>query len=267
MRAVSRAAARAVARRRKADGTVVFVGPSLPARTARALLPGADVRPPAALGDVQAAVRDGARAVVLVDGYFERVPAVWHKELMFVLSRGVRLYGGASMGALRAAELHPYGMIGVGEVFRRFRCGELTGDDEVTVLHATARGDHRALTEALVNMRVTVEAAVRERVIPAGTGTALAAIAKATYYAERDYDRLLGDAADAGVDRAHLGAFGRWLPTGAVDQKRADALRVLWAAAADGGARSGAAFPYERTWIWRDLIEPGAPGPADPDPG
>ncbi|WP_412515332.1 hypothetical protein K8Z49_24480 [Actinomadura madurae] len=254
-------------RRRGGPGTVVFAGPSLPASTARALLPRADVRPPAALGDVQAAVRDGAGVVVLVDGFFERVPAVWHKELMFALSRGVRLYGGASMGALRAAELHPFGMIGVGEVFRRFRCGELTGDDEVTVLHATARGGHRALSEALVNIRVTVEAAVRDRVVTSDVGAALTAVAKATYYADRAYDRLLDDAADAGVDPAALDAFRRWLPSGAVDQKRADALRVLWAAAADAGAPPRPSFPYERTWIWRDLIGPGAPRSALPDPG
>ncbi|MCP9951111.1 YcaO-like family protein [Actinomadura madurae] len=41
-----RAAVAAVRRRRGGPGTVVFAGPSLPAATARALLPRADVRPP-----------------------------------------------------------------------------------------------------------------------------------------------------------------------------------------------------------------------------
>jgi hypothetical protein len=66
-------------------GTRVFVGPSLHATDARRLLPGAEFSAPVALGDVHRAVRDGSRRLVIIDSYFERVPVVWHKEILFAL--------------------------------------------------------------------------------------------------------------------------------------------------------------------------------------
>src|SRR5688572_32760283 len=54
---------------------------------------------------------------------------------------GVRVFGAASMGALRAAELQPFGMIGVGQVFQAYRRGHLTDDDEVAVAHGPARSE------------------------------------------------------------------------------------------------------------------------------
>jgi hypothetical protein len=70
-----------------------------------------------------------------VDGYFERVPAVWHKEVLWAISQGIRVYGSASMGALRAAELSAFGMIGIGKIFEWYRDGVIERDDEVAVAH------------------------------------------------------------------------------------------------------------------------------------
>ena len=53
-------------------------------------------------------------AIGLIDGYFERVPSVSHKEILWAMSQGIVVIGAASMGALRAAELAPFGMLGVG---------------------------------------------------------------------------------------------------------------------------------------------------------
>ena len=47
------------------------------------------------------------------------------------MAAGTQVFGAASMGALRAAELAPFGMIGVGAIFAAYRDGRLTGDDEV----------------------------------------------------------------------------------------------------------------------------------------
>ena len=114
---------------------VVFAGPTLPAADIHAALDGIPhgVRPPVAQGDVTRAVLDGAAVIGIIDGFFDRVPAVWHKEILWAMSSGVHVYGAASMGALRAAELHQFGMVGVGAVFAGFRDGVLTGDDEVAV--------------------------------------------------------------------------------------------------------------------------------------
>jgi hypothetical protein len=88
---------------------VVFLGPTLSHDDARDVLD-AEYLPPAAHGDVLRAALRRPRAIALVDGVFERVPAVWHKEILFALSEGIHVYGAASMGALRAAELDAFGM-------------------------------------------------------------------------------------------------------------------------------------------------------------
>lgn len=57
----------------------------------------------------------------IVDGSFHQTRAVRHKEILALIDAGVTVLGAASMGALRAAELDTYGMIGVGRVYDDFR--------------------------------------------------------------------------------------------------------------------------------------------------
>jgi hypothetical protein len=71
--------------------------------------------------------------VVLIDGAFMQIPPPSHLELLTLLMRGVRLIGAASIGALRAAELSDYGMIGRGTIFKAVKSGLLKDDAEVAV--------------------------------------------------------------------------------------------------------------------------------------
>ena len=84
---------------------VVFTGPTLPADQARAILPDALYLPPVAQGDVYRAAGHQPQAIALIDGFFEHVPAVWHKEILWAMAQGIHVFGSSSMGALRAAEL------------------------------------------------------------------------------------------------------------------------------------------------------------------
>lgn len=203
---------------------VVFLGPTLPVAEARRLLR-ARYRPPVAGGDVLRALQGRPRALAIIDGVFEQRPAVWHKELLWALAQGVHVYGAASMGALRAAELADFGMVGVGEVFRQYRSGALEADDEVAVAHGPAERGHRPVSEALVNVRATLTAAEAAGVVTAATAAALLDLARATFYPERTWARLLDDATGAGV--SELAALRAWLPAGRVDRKRLDALELL----------------------------------------
>ena len=103
---------------------IVFAGPTLPADAVAALLPEATVLPPARQGDIFRAVRAHRPiALGLIDGVFLHEPAVWHREILWALHQGIHVFGAASMGALRAAELAPFGMRGVGRVFGAYRDG------------------------------------------------------------------------------------------------------------------------------------------------
>jgi hypothetical protein len=101
----------------------VFLGPSLSVAEARGILD-AHYLPPVTMGDVTRLVARRPSAIGIIDGLFERVPAVWHKEILFALSQGIPVYGASSMGALRAAELEAFGMIGIGQIFAAYRDGE-----------------------------------------------------------------------------------------------------------------------------------------------
>ncbi len=139
---------------------VAFAGPCLPRtpdRRWRELLDGVDLRPPARRGDVLTAMAEGPRALVVLDGLYYTVPAVTHKELLYALDAGVRVLGAASMGALRAAEMEPFGMEVVGWVFERYHRGDLVGDDEVAILHGAREHGYRPLTVALVEVRWALE--------------------------------------------------------------------------------------------------------------
>ena len=148
----------------KRSGLVVFLGPSLAAREARRI-GRCTVLPPARQGDVWRALALRPRVIALVDGVFESVPSVWHHEILDALDAGVAVFGGASMGALRAAELARHGMVGVGRIFGWYRDGVLADDSEVALLHAGPELGFRSLTLPLVEVRRAAEVAVAERAI------------------------------------------------------------------------------------------------------
>ncbi|MEO9873500.1 MAG: TfuA-like protein [Anderseniella sp.] len=211
---------------------VVFLGPSLQRIQAAAALD-ANYKPPARQGDVLRSVVGGATAIGLVDGFFERVPSVWHKEILFALSHGVKVYGAASMGALRACELHSFGMIGVGDVFRSYHEGELEDDDEVAIEHAPAEAGYIPLSEAMVNIRATVRMAVTQGIIKESVAANLTVLAKNTHYKLRTYPTLIEQARAFGLDNVIVDRFEKWLVEGKVDQKKIDALDMLATIASD----------------------------------
>lgn len=131
-----------------ADTAVIFVGPSLP--PPRPAHPGVHYREPAARGDLLVAAREGATVIGLIDGVFHQELAVTPREVREVARAGVRLFGGASMGALRACEC-PDAMSGVGEIYARFLRGELTDDDEVAVTFDPI--SQRTVAQPLIRVR------------------------------------------------------------------------------------------------------------------
>jgi len=213
---------------------VVFLGPSLAVDGARRVLAARYV-PPARCGDVLRVRRLKPRVIAVVDGLFETTASVWHKEILLALEDGIRVFGAASMGALRAAELAAFGMVGVGAIFEAYRAGRYTDDDEVAVAHGPAIEGFRPRSDALVNVRATVARAVATGVISADSAAELLRLAKQTFYPERRLtdaiDRLWGKGARTG----EAGALRQFLERGGyVDQKRLDALALLRGLAQDG---------------------------------
>ncbi|MBF5094697.1 hypothetical protein F1643_09645 [Azospirillum sp. INR13] len=203
----------------------VFLGPTMPVEDARALLPGAVFLPPAAQADVISAMTIHRPDVIaLIDGVFGQSLSVWHKEILYALHMGVAVYGASSMGALRAAECHPFGMVPVGEVARGYVDGRLTGDDEVALAHAGPEDGWFPLSEPLVNLRASMAAALAAGAVDLSLHDRVIAAAKALYFTERTRDRIF---AEAGLSREETDRLERFLEAGAIDQKRRDAEILL----------------------------------------
>lgn len=231
---------------------VIFLGPSLKEQQARAVLD-ADYRPPVSQGDVFRAVEEGAQVIGIVDGYFERVPAVWHKEILWAMSKGVHVYGASSMGALRASELYHYGMVGVGKVFEAFRDDRLEDDDEVTVTHGPRELGYPSTSDAMVNIRATLKQALDQGVIGEATLSGLIGVAKAIYYPHRSYQALLKAARESSLPADELTALEAWLSKGKVDQKGDDAVAMLDLIGQEldtGLAPKQVGFHFENTDAW-----------------
>lgn len=231
----------------------VFLGPTLDTQTASTLAP-VTLRPPAAVGDVYRAVRDGFTTVLLVDGYFHSVPSVQHKEIMFALSQGVTVYGCSSMGALRAAELDDYGMIGVGAIFRAYRDGTYIDDDEVAVAHADSDHGYRALSVPMVTIRYALARAGSERVISGCSAAVLADIAKGLYYVDRHWAAVIRLGREAGLREAELSALLGFVRAEQPDPKRDDAVEALGLLARGREPPRRSAVPFEPTYSWSVLV-------------
>ena len=231
--------------------SIVFVGPTLDPKEVGAIGEFLCL-PPVAQGDVYRAARTRPRAIGIIDGYFSGAPAVWHKEILWAISEGVPVFGSASMGALRAAELHSFGMRGVGRIFEAFCDGTLEDDDEVAVLHGPAEIGYLPASEAMVNIRATLALAETKGVLGELSRRALETCAKSLFFGDRNWSLLLDMAASRGVPETEVRALRDWLPTGRVDQKRSDALAMLDAmkeSAANHEPKSPS-FHFEWTYLW-----------------
>ncbi|MFI5907237.1 TfuA-like protein [Dactylosporangium sp. NPDC051541] len=237
---------------------VVFVGPSLDPARAAELLPSARLRPPVRLGDVCAAVLDGFDVIVVIDGFFEQVPTVWHKEILWALSKGIAVYGASSMGALRAAELAPFGMCGVGTIFERFLDGTYNDDDEVTIVHADDDElGYRPLSVAMASIREAFEQAVLDGICTTEDARTLVARSKARHYSERSWPLVLRDAEEAGLDKDRVGRLRTLFTTPEADAKARDAAAVLRRVRDDlaaGTLPAAAPFDFEPTYNFEKLL-------------
>lgn len=195
---------------------VVFLGPSLPVREAAAILE-ADFRPPIRRGDL-AEVPAGT-LVAIIDGVFDQHLAVSPREIRQALGDGVEIFGGSSMGALRAAEVP--GVRGVGRIHAWYRDGVVTRDDEVALLFDPET--YESLTVPTANVRFAVERLARPGTIDADVAARLIQAATRLPFTQRTYRAIVGEAGLG--DRLDVEDLVAMLE--AHDLKRIDAQAVL----------------------------------------
>lgn len=175
--------------------------------------------PPASRGDVERASKD-YDAVLLVDGVFHHDLAPSPKEC-YAATLNAKMYGAASMGALRAAECWPYGFTPLGIIARWYINEVIDGDDEVAVL--THPATHAALTVPMVNVRYLAWLAKRRGIIDTYEAAALVEQGRRVFYMDRGWDDVLTAVSQESREALRL-------LTGNADLKRLDAIFALRAA-------------------------------------
>lgn len=213
--------------RTRADDLIVFVGPSLAAEKVSRLCR-CRVLPPARSGDLLAVLSGRPLAIALIDGFFECVPSVWHHEILEALDAGVAVFGGGSLGALRAAELDRYGMVGVGRIYRWVKAGIVEDDAEVALLHGPGEFLHAPISLPLVSVRAIAEDAQAAGILTRSEARAIVKAAQAFHFTERVWSLVLSNST---VPRNTLVRFRTYLEK-APDPKEEDARATVTAAAA-----------------------------------
>jgi TfuA protein len=199
------------------SNVVVYLGPTLAVAAARPWLD-ATYLPPIKRGDLAKLPCD-TQTVGIVDGVFHQSLAVSSKEIVALIDRGTRVYGASSIGALRAAEMHTHGMVGVGAIFEMYRDGEIDADDEVAVAYDP--DTDRAVSEPLVNIRFALKTAVAQGVIGRKDADQIIEMLRSIYYPLRSRQFV----------EKMAPALAPFLRAGSFDQKRDDAVHLLQAIA------------------------------------
>lgn len=231
---------------------ILFAGPSL--YPLSPLPDGIRLHPPAAQGNLQAAVLAGASVIGLVDGLYESIAAVWHKEILFALSQGVAVLGAASLGALRAAECEAFGMVAVGAVARLYADGGLDDDAAVAQLHAPADLGFQPVTEALVDCGPAIGSLERAGLVGREEAARLLAAATRLFFKNRTWSAVFRE---AGLSDEAATAARAHLKDRHASVKRRDALLLVAAmdALPDRRGEARPAWQVSPTEAWLRTLE------------
>ena len=197
--------------------------------------------------------------IAIIDGYFEATASVWHKEILYALSEGVHVFGASSMGALRAAELSIFGMKGIGKIFEAYLSGFLEDDDEVTVAHGPAELGFMSCSDAMVNIRATMDKALSQGLICDDTHKSVIRLSKQTHYKQRDIKSTCAQVYKQQWNgNSDYKEFLVWLDNNIVDQKKIDALELISMLVSLDEMEPKPfkpEFNFEDTLIWRSFCK------------
>lgn len=233
--------------------TIVFGGPSI-SQDLRSRYSEFHFRGPAQQGDIYQAAEFGrSERLVILDGYYKSVPAVWHKEIIFALNKGISVVGAASLGALRAVELEMYGMQGYGRIFSWYRDGFLTRDPDVAVAHTGEHDDYRTLTIPIVNILASLKD--NSKIIDDSTIEHTLAIARSIYFEQRTLSALLSKIQVSDLQYAAKELILDILANSYIDQKHIDSAATLeWLTQVKPSSPPHHREPLNKTIYWDALV-------------
>ncbi|MEM0449557.1 MAG: TfuA-related McrA-glycine thioamidation protein [Methanomassiliicoccales archaeon] len=204
--------------------SVVFIGPSLKREMAMKLLgTETNILPPVKRGDLPN-LDSNVKLIGIIDGVFFEEAAVGHREIVDKIRAGVKIFGGSSMGALRAYELKSFGMIGIGKIYQMYVQRELEGDDEVALIFDPET--YEPLSEPLVNLRYNLELAVEKNILNWSQKNKIIEKLKDVYYPKRNKETMFQYAKKI-LDEKTVHRLKTMFNQNYVDLKEKDAIDVI----------------------------------------
>ena len=164
----------------------VYAGLSAQSSDVQSILPDARYAPPVQRGDILSDIEDGVNSILILDGLFHQALSVSPSEIMDALRHGIRVFGASSMGALRAAELEAYGMVGVGEIFEHIRNEYAFRDDFLGQVFVDGIPQVQEASVTYVEFEINLKLLLRRRQITRVTYEYLSALYAELHYAERN---------------------------------------------------------------------------------
>lgn len=208
---------------------IVFCGPTISHDEASKILP-ADFRPPVKHGDLISCVyADQPDVIVVIDGAAMGNLAVWHNEINDALNQGVTVYGCSAMGAIRAVEMKPWGMRGVGEVYNLIADGTIEADDEVLCDFAVTDDDmYQKKTMTVVNLRSILAEAVKASILNQNQADECLKTVQAMFYRDRTVAGMITSCREKGVlSHDESQALDRFIGHCPTDIQKRDAVACL----------------------------------------
>lgn len=223
--------------------TVVFCGPSLNRSTLKRIT-GGDIADPIRRGDLETWVEHDV--FVILDGEFAQSLSVSPKEILRALDAGKTVIGAASMGALRAAELAAYGMIGIGWIYERFARASVRREDDVALTYSPV--DFVPHTVPMVNVEYWLARLCAGGDVSRQERALAARRARKIFYADRTEKRLFA-ALEETLGRTRLTTLLQKSAGRIPDIKSVDAEQAV--AFADRFAREFSPHPCSRRHVTR----------------
>ncbi|MBE6494295.1 MAG: TfuA-related McrA-glycine thioamidation protein [Methanosphaera stadtmanae] len=202
---------------------VIYAGLSISFEECKKIL-NAEYYPPVKRGDIYNLLsnRNDIEIIGIIDGVFHQSPAVAHKEILKALKKGISVVGGSSMGALRACELYPYGMIGIGHIFNDYKNGVIESDDDVAV--ALNPETYEPLSDSWINLKYNFEQAEKNGIISDDEKKVLLDTAKEIYYPKRTFEYVIKK---SNLSNETLTMLSTYIKKNKFDIKHEDAKEVI----------------------------------------
>jgi hypothetical protein len=165
----------------------IYSGLSLAKKDVKRLCPSAEFSLPIGRSEIIKDIKSGVQVIGIIDGVFLQNKAVSPAEIMDALRCGVSVYGSSSMGAMRAAELSPYGMVGVGRIYEHITVTPYFRDDYLGQIFFE---NSETASLPFLDFAFGIEDAYQQGTITGKTGFSLLETYESLHFSERNIPAL-----------------------------------------------------------------------------